>query len=583
MAPALKRFVLVVPTFLFACVADPPLPMNGADGESAVVTAEPAGANCPSGGVKVQVGAKSPSYVCNGSAGASADAGVTPGLSVTMEAAGTNCLRGGVRLQVGSDAPIFVCNGADGAGGATVTPEPSGANCASGGVRVQAGSGAATFVCNGTPGSPGDAGPAGESVSVTTEAAGTNCATGGVRVQVGSAMPTYVCSGAAGASPTVTAEPAGVNCVAGGLRIAVGTGTPRFVCNGVGGDAGLPGERSLVTLTTEFAGRNCEVGGVRLDTGVDTNGNGSLEPGEVTQTRYVCDGIGLGTGFVLTGVIDPATVFNSIERTYRYNNCTNSIWNRHADVIVSGQSCDASSGSRNGYWAHAPAAAYPTNPNNDLARTYSRLVQIPATDTVVFTVGGNDPSSRGSGDSSVSNIRVGTISRTTGLISNVQNAAFSDGYSGSCPLLSSSRTQLLCFDGATTVRFYRTTPGSPTLTATGTVTLGSGLPNTARCPINAGQWCMGGTFAYDGAYFYFSEFQGGNANRSYLVFSATGTPVGVQTATGPGNINGTYFDWSVGRYSTHDVFGVRVAGTEFGGTSGAAHAFTPVSTNHTLY
>lgn len=98
MAPALKRIVLVVPTFLFACVADPPLPMNGADGESAVVTAEPAGANCPSGGVKVQVGAKSPSYVCNGSAGASSDAGVTPGLSVTMEAAGTNCLRGGVRL-----------------------------------------------------------------------------------------------------------------------------------------------------------------------------------------------------------------------------------------------------------------------------------------------------------------------------------------------------------------------------------------------------------------------------------------------------------------------------------------------------
>lgn len=577
MAPALKRLVLMVPTVLFACVADPPLPV---DGESAVVTPEPAGANCASGGVKVQVGTKSPSYVCNGGTVANTDAGVSAGVAVTMEPAGTNCLRGGVRLQAGAEAPLFVCNGADGAGGATVTPEPAGTNCATGGVRVQAGSGAPTYVCNGAA---GDAGPAGESVSVTTEAAGTNCAAGGVRVQVGAGMPTFVCSGAAGASPTVTAEPPGVNCAAGGLRVTVGTGMPRFVCNGVGGDAGLPGARSLVTLTTEFAGRNCEVGGVRLDTGVDLNGNGSLEAGEVTQTRYVCDGIGLGTGFVLTGIIDPGTVFNIVERSYRYNNCTNSIWNRHADIIVSGQSCDASNNTRNGYWAHAPAAAYPATPNNDLTRPYSRLVQVPATDTVVFTVGANDPSSRGAGDSSVPNIRVGTISRTTGLISNVQTAVFSDGYSGSCPLLSSSRTQLLCFDGATTIRFYRTTPSSPTLTATGAVTLGAGLPNTARCPINAGQWCMGGTFAYDGAYFYFAEFQGGNANRTYLVFTANGTPAGVQTAAGVGNINGTYFDWSVGRYSTHDVFGARVGGTEFGGSSGAAHAFSPVSTNHTLY
>ena len=581
MSPASKTVVLVVSSLLFGCVADPPLPINGADGASAVVTAEPAGANCVNGGVKVQVGSNSPSYVCNGGAGAAADAGA--GLSVTTEPTGTNCLRGGVRLQVGTDAPVFVCNGTDGAGGATVTPEPAGQNCAAGGVRVQAGSGAATFVCNGVAGSPGDAGLPGESVSVTTEAAGTNCATGGVRVQVGSGMPTYVCAGADGASPTVTAEPAGVTCVAGGLKVQVGTGTPRYVCNGLGGDAGLPGARSLVTLTTEFAGRNCEVGGVRLDTGVDTNGNGSLEPGEVTQTRYVCDGVGLGTGFVRTGTIDPATVFNTIERSYRYNSCTNSIWNRQADVIVTGQSCDAVSGARNGYWAHAPAATYPANPNNDLSRPYSRLVQVPATDTVVFTVGANDPSSRGSGDSSVANIRVGTISRTTGLISNVQNAVFSDGYTGSCPLLSSSRTQVLCFDGATTIRFYRTTQGSPTLAATGTVSLPQNLPNTARCPINAGQWCMGGTFAYDGAYFYFAEFQGGNANRSYFVFTATGTLVGVQNATGLGNINGTYFDWSVGRYSTHDVFGVRVGGTEFGSGPGAVHAFGPVSTAHTLY
>ncbi|MDX2013283.1 MAG: hypothetical protein SFW67_24015 [Myxococcaceae bacterium] len=529
----------LLPTF--ACVADPPLPMNGADGQSAVVTAEPAGANCASGGLKVQVGTQAPAYVCNGTSGSDAGAGLT----VVTEPPGANCLRGGVRLTSGTEAPVFVCNGTDGSGGAVVTSEPPGVNCPTGGARVQAGSGAPTFVCNGAVGSPGDAGPAGENVVVTTEAPGANCPGGGVRLQVGQ-------------------------------------GPARFVCNGLQGDAGAPGQRSLVTLSIEFAGRNCEVGGVRVDTGLDANGNGTLEAGEVSATRYVCDGVGVGTGFVLTGLVDPATVFNAIDRTYRYQKCTNSIWNRQADVIVSGQSCDSSAGVRNGYWAHAPDASYPAAPDNDLTRPYSRLVQIPATDTVVFTVGANDPSSRGAGDSTVPNIRVGTISRTTGLITNVQPAVFSDGYTGSCPLLSSTRTQLLCFDGATTIRFYRTTPGSPTLAPTGTVTLPQMLPVTARCPINAGQWCMGGTFAFDGAYFYFAEFQGGNANKSYLVYSATGAPLGVRTATGPGNINGTYFDWSVGRYSTHDVFGVRIGGTTFG-TSGSAHAFGPVSGNHTLY
>jgi hypothetical protein len=334
-------------------------------------------------------------------------------------------------------------------------------------------------------------------------------------------------------------------------------------------------------MSTEYDGNNCEVGGVRFDTGLDTNGNGLLEGGEITQTRYVCDGIGLGTGFVTTRTPDPATVFNDLERTYRYNNCTNSIWNRQADVIVSGQSCDAAT--RLGYWAHGPAATYPADPNNDLTRPYARLVQIPATDTVVFTVGPTDDTSRGNGDSSAPNIRVGTISRTTGLISNVQTAIFSDGYTGSCRLLSSSRTQLLCYDGSATIRRYRTTIGSATLTAAGAVTLAQPLAAQASCPINSGQWCMGGTFAWDGAFFYFAQFQGGNANRTYLAFTEAGALVGTFAASGTGNINGTYFDWSVGRYSTHDVFGVRSGGLQFGPGSGATHVFSPVSPNHTLY
>lgn len=42
---------------------------NGADGQGVIVTAEPAGANCPAGGVRLQVGTLSPQYTCNGGAG----------------------------------------------------------------------------------------------------------------------------------------------------------------------------------------------------------------------------------------------------------------------------------------------------------------------------------------------------------------------------------------------------------------------------------------------------------------------------------------------------------------------------------
>jgi hypothetical protein len=373
----------------------------------------------------------------------------------------------------------------------------------------------------------------------------------------------------------VTTEAPGANCATGGLRVQPVTGPPTFVCNGA------TGRPTLVAMSPEFDGSNCEVGGVRFDTGLDANGNGTLDAVEITQTRYVCNGIGLGTGFVSTRTPDPATVFNTIERTYGYSNCANSIWNRQADVIVSGQSCDATT--RVGYWAHGPAATYPATPDQGLTQPYARLVQVPSTDTVVFTVGSIYPGSRGAGNSSVPNIRVGTISRTDGLISGVQPAIFSDGYTGSCQLLSSSRTQLLCYDGATTIRRYRTAVGSATLTAAGTVTLAQPLSATAACSDTSTLWCMGGTFAWDGTNFYFATHQGGNANRTYLAFSATGALLGTFTATGPGNINGTYFDWSVGRYSTHDVFGVRTGGLVFGQSGVATHVFSPVSQNHTLY
>ncbi|MDY7232409.1 S8 family peptidase [Hyalangium rubrum] len=128
---------------------------NGTNGASATVVAEPAGANCANGGVRVQVGNNAPSYVCNGENGAD---GLSP--TITTEPPGANCAEGGLRVQVGTGTPAYVCNGAS-SEPTTVTPEPQGDNCATGGVRVQVGSNTPTYVCNGPAGPTGPQGPEG--------------------------------------------------------------------------------------------------------------------------------------------------------------------------------------------------------------------------------------------------------------------------------------------------------------------------------------------------------------------------------------------------------------------------------------
>ena len=61
------------------------------------------------------------------------------------------------------------------------------------------------------------------------------------------------------------------------------------------GDAGPRGASgSLVTSAPEAPGANCVDGGLRIDIGVDTDGDGVLEPSEVQQTTYVCNGTSSG-------------------------------------------------------------------------------------------------------------------------------------------------------------------------------------------------------------------------------------------------------------------------------------------------
>lgn len=275
--------------------------------------------------------------------------------------------------------------------------------------------------------------------------------------------------------------------------------------------------------------------------------------------------------YVLAGTPTPSTVFDDIEQTYRFaNNLTNSIWQRQADIILSGDFASP------GYWAFAPAtAAYATTPDNG-TDVHARMVQVPITNTVVFS---RSAAANGVGVGDFDQIAVAAIDTITGLLTAGQTAVFSDGFTGSCQLLSSSATEVLCYDG-TDVRRYSTTAGSATLTASGTLSLSDPLPAAAEC--NSGAGCYGGTFAFDGAYYYFAAHQSSSGNLDYLVYDLDGTLVSTFTAAGSGAINGTYFDWSVGRYSTHDGFGNREGPVVYE-TGSDTHNFSAIATTHVLW
>jgi hypothetical protein len=61
-----------------------------------------------------------------------------------------------------------------------------------------------------------------------------------------------------------------------------------YALSGITGPSGAAGKNSLIAQTFEPAGPNCAAAGIRVASGVDANGNGILDPGEVTSTNYVC-------------------------------------------------------------------------------------------------------------------------------------------------------------------------------------------------------------------------------------------------------------------------------------------------------
>ena len=150
---------------------------------------EPAGANCPTGGKRFDAGLdanrdgvldtpeiNSSGYLCNGATGSS---GISALTAISAEPAGANCSSGGVKVTTGADtnrngnldaAEItgtqFVCNGNAAVNTLIRTDtESAGSNCANAGTRISAGPDtnhnntldageitATAYACNGAPG-----------------------------------------------------------------------------------------------------------------------------------------------------------------------------------------------------------------------------------------------------------------------------------------------------------------------------------------------------------------------------------------------------------------------------------------------
>lgn len=319
---------------------------SGIPGTGALIrtTDEAAGDNCAAGGLKIDVGSDADgdgtlsepevaqtTYACDGIQGPT---GLSTVSRTSLDTAG-GC-ESGIRVEYGLDlngngdldddevtTTRDVCDGEAGLTSLVdIFPEPPGANCTQGGLRFLSGidlDGSLTldeaevldesFVCNAVQ----------SLVRVTAELAGTSttCVGGGSRVETGPDLDgdgvldeeevldnVLTCSGADGLRALVVTdvEPVGANCAAGGRRVDSGVDldgdaqlssseitSTTYVCNGEQGADGAGGNAFLVGA--EPPGANCAVGGLAVSTGPDTNGNGTLDPSEITNTQYVCDGV----------------------------------------------------------------------------------------------------------------------------------------------------------------------------------------------------------------------------------------------------------------------------------------------------
>jgi hypothetical protein len=283
-------------------------------------------------------------------------------VKTTTESAGANCTTGGVKVEYGLDANAngvldaveinsaltkYVCNGAAGATGATGLQGPAGTTGATGPQGSTGPTGptgpqglAGTNGINGANGTNGQ----NSLVKTTTESAGANCTTGGVKLEYGldvntngvldageinTTLTKYVCNGATGA--TGLQGPAGLIGATGAVGPQGVAGAQGPVgSQGPAGTNGTNGQNSLVKTTTESVGANCSTGGVKLEYGLDGNSNGILEISEVNSslTKYVCNGaIGATGAQGPSGLIGPqgptgTLPSGTINQTFRHDGST---------------------------------------------------------------------------------------------------------------------------------------------------------------------------------------------------------------------------------------------------------------------
>ena len=292
---------------------------KGASGETGTVGVsslvrvieEPTGTHCAGGGQKIITGSDvnkntvldeeeiaSTQYICNPNNG---EDGTQALVSTSTESSGLNCVNGGTRIDVGLDdnnntvldvdeidTTNYICNGTNGNDAATgrstlieiAAINKGDVNCSNGGIMYTSGLDdnnnsilenieidQTEYICNGVDGSNGTDG---HSALITTEVitvGDLTCPTGG-----------YIYRTGLDVNNNLTLEPLEVNLTA-----------TRYICNGKDGSNG--GTKLLVsTALLPIGDANCTNGGFIFSSGYDDNNDSLLDPLEIDQTQYICNG-----------------------------------------------------------------------------------------------------------------------------------------------------------------------------------------------------------------------------------------------------------------------------------------------------
>ena len=108
---------------------------------------------------------------------------------------------------------------------------------------------------------------------------------------------------------------------------------------GPAGSQGIPGAdggeslQNLIQTSVVESGEDCTNGGVLIESGIDTNGNETLDPSEVTNSEYVCNGI-LPDG----SAVGNTTYWNGTEWVVDDNN----LYNDGENVMIGTQTVEES-------------------------------------------------------------------------------------------------------------------------------------------------------------------------------------------------------------------------------------------------